>query len=63
MEKNIKVKENAYIVKSVANALELLESFVGKDEEIGVGELSRRLKLPKNNIFRLLTTLKVKGFV
>ncbi|MFH0924481.1 MAG: IclR family transcriptional regulator [bacterium] len=56
-------EEKQYLVKAVINALDVLEVFIGKEEEIGVGELSRRLDLPKNKIFRLLSTLKERGFV
>jgi DNA-binding IclR family transcriptional regulator len=46
----------------VSNALRLLEAF-REDEELGVTELSRRLGLHKNNVFRLLATLEGKGYV
>ncbi len=45
-----------YAIQTVANALRLLEEF-GDEVEIGVAELSRRLRLHKNNVFRLLATL------
>jgi DNA-binding IclR family transcriptional regulator len=32
-------------------------------EEIGVTELSKRLKLHKNNVFRLLATLESRGYI
>jgi DNA-binding IclR family transcriptional regulator len=40
----------------------LLEAF-REDEEIGVAELSRRLNLHKNNVFRLLATLEEQGYI
>jgi DNA-binding IclR family transcriptional regulator len=51
-----------YAIQTVANALRLLEEF--RDEaEIGVAELSRRLALHKNNVFRLLATLEDRGYI
>lgn len=51
-----------YSIQTVANSLRVLEAF-GTDEELGVTELSRRLGLHKNNVFRLLATLEEKGYV
>lgn len=51
-----------YSIQTVSNALRLLESFRG-EEELGVSELSRRLNLHKNNVFRLLATLEQVGYV
>jgi IclR family KDG regulon transcriptional repressor len=56
-------KEASYVIKSVNNALNLLEEFDGDKDELGVTELSNRLNLHKNNIFRLLATLETKGYV
>lgn len=53
----------SYMIKSVANALDVLEELSNEGEELGVTELSRRLNLHKNNIFRLLATLEAKGYV
>lgn len=51
-----------YVIQSVAHALDVLEQFHGSGE-IGVTELSKRLKLHKNNIFRLLATLEARGYI
>ncbi len=51
-----------YVIQTVSNALQLLEVFQGEDE-LGVTELSRRLSLHKNNVFRLLATLEEKGYI
>lgn len=57
-------KEKAeYIVQSVDRALDILESFEYNEEELGVTELSHKLKLHKNNVFRLLATLEVRGYI
>ena len=49
--------------RSVGRALDVLEQFLGDDHEIGLTELSRRLRLPKNNIFRLLATLQLRNYL
>src|SRR5271157_1108764 len=51
-----------YVIQSVDNALCLLESFQS-EEELGVTELSRRLGVHKNNVFRLLATLEERGYI
>ena len=51
-----------YSIQTVSNALRLLEVFFG-EHELGVSELSRRLDLHKNNVFRLLATLELGGYV
>ena len=51
-----------YAIQTVSNALRLLEAF-GDTDELGVSELSRRLELHKNNVFRLLATLQQSGYV
>src|SRR6266581_8344734 len=52
-----------YVIQSVSHALDVLEQFAGDAEELGVTELSKRLKLHKNNIFRLLATLESRGYI
>lgn len=51
-----------YAIQTVCNALRLLEVF-NDEPELGVSELSRRLDLHKNNVFRLLATLELGGYV
>jgi DNA-binding IclR family transcriptional regulator len=51
-----------YAIQTVSNALALLEAFAN-EEELGVTELSHRLDLHKNNVFRLLATLEQAGYV
>lgn len=55
--------KESYTIQSVVHALDLLEQFHGPDAELGVTELSRRLELHKNNVFRLLATLETCGYV
>ena len=52
-----------YVIQSVSRALDLLEAFTHKEGELGVTELARKLKLHKNNVFRLLATLETRGYV
>ena len=54
--------KSEYSIQTVSNALRVLEAFA--DEiELGVSELSRRLALHKNNVFRLLATLEERGYI
>ncbi len=54
--------KSEYVIQTVVNALRLLETF-SEVEELGVTDLSRRLSLHKNNVFRLLATLEERGYV
>src|SRR5271157_2485114 len=58
----MKRPKSNYVIQSVDNALCLLESFES-EEELGVTELSRRLGVHKNNVFRLLATLEERGYI
>jgi IclR family KDG regulon transcriptional repressor len=52
-----------YLIQSVAHSLDVMEQFFGDVDELGVTELSKRLKLHKNNVFRLLATLEARGYI
>jgi IclR family transcriptional regulator, KDG regulon repressor len=57
-------EKSEYMIQAVSHALDLLEQFHGDDvDELGVTELSKRLKLHKNNVFRLLATLESRGYI
>jgi len=56
-------EKSEYVVQAVDRALDILESFGYTQEELGVTELSRKLRLPKNNVFRLLATLETRGYI
>src|SRR5680860_1087984 len=58
-----KRKKTDYIIQSVDHALDVLEAFHSEEDELGITELSRRLKLHKNNIFRILATLESRGYI
>src|SRR5262245_36429323 len=59
----MKKAKSDYLIQSVSRALDMLEAFTANEGELGVTELSRRLKLHKNNVFRLLATLETRGYV
>lgn len=59
----IRREKSNYVIHSVSHALDVLEQFPGAGDEIGVTELSKRLKLHKNNVFRLLATLEARGYI
>ncbi len=58
-----KRKKSDYIIQSVDHALDVLEAFHGDEDELGITELSRRRKLHKNHIFRILATLENRGYI
>lgn len=61
----MKKPKRDYAIQTVTNALRVLDAFSSAEgeDEIGVAELSRRLGLHKNNVFRLLATLEEDGYV
>jgi DNA-binding IclR family transcriptional regulator len=59
----VKRDKSNYIIQSVSHSLDVLEEFKGDAIELGVTELSKKLKLHKNNIFRLLATLEARGYI
>ena len=58
-----KKEKSEYLIQAVSHALDLLEQFHDDIDELGVTELSKRLKLHKNNVFRLLATLESRGYI
>src|ERR1051325_2092290 len=59
----VRREKTNYVIQSVSHALDVLEQFRGEANELGVTELSKRLKLHKNNVFRLLATLESRGYI
>jgi DNA-binding IclR family transcriptional regulator len=59
----LKREKTNYIIQSVNHALDILEEFCKQQDELGVTELSKRLNLHKNNVFRLLATLESRGYI
>ena len=58
-----KKEKSEYIIQAVSHALDLLEQFHDDVDELGVTELSKRLRLHKNNVFRLLATLESRNYI
>jgi IclR family KDG regulon transcriptional repressor len=58
-----KKEKTDYVIQAVYHALDLLEQFRDDVDELGVTELSNRLKLHKNNVFRLLATLESRNYI
>ena len=59
----VRREKSNYIIQSVAHALDVLEEFRGEMDELGVTELSKKLKLHKNNVFRILATLQSRNYI
>jgi len=59
----VRREKSNYIIQSVAHALDVLEEFRGDTDELGVTELSKKLKLHKNNVFRILATLQSRNYI
>ena len=55
-------KKETPLVRAVDHALQLLSCYSEK-EEMGVTELSKKLGLHKNNVFRILATLEFRGYI
>jgi DNA-binding IclR family transcriptional regulator len=58
----VKKAKSEYSIQTVVNAFGVLEAFA-TEEELGVSELSRTLRLHKNNVFRILATLEAIGYI
>ncbi len=59
----VKREKVNYTIQSVSHALDILESFTKTEDELGVTDLSKRLGLHKNKVFRLLATLEHRGYI
>ena len=56
-------KGQSSTLRSVERAIAVLKAFSEEEPELGVTELSRRLKLPKSTVYRLLASLQQEGVV
>lgn len=54
--------EKSYI-SAVVNALDVLEQIQNNSDGLGITELSNRLNIPKNRVFRILATLETRYYV
>jgi len=59
----MKAAAENYMIKTVVHAMDLLDQFREGDAEFGITDLSNRLKLQKNNVFRLVVTLSAKKYI
>src|SRR4029453_14904842 len=59
----VRREKSNYFIQSVAHALDVIEQFSGETDELGVTDLSKRLKLHKNNVFRLLATREPPRYI
>lgn len=59
----MKAAADNYMIKTVVRAMDLLDQFREGDAEFGITDLSNRLKLEKNSVFRLVVTLAAKKYI
>lgn len=59
----MKAAADNYMIKTVAKAMDLLDQFRAGESEFGITDLSKRLNLEKNNVFRLVVTLTAKNYI
>ena len=59
----MKKEKSYYAIQTVEHALDVLEQFLENANDLGVTELSKRLNLHKNNVFRLLATLESRNYI
>jgi len=50
-------------VKSLIKSLNILECFTAKTPELGITEIAKQLNLNKSNVFNIINTLVVAGYV
>jgi DNA-binding IclR family transcriptional regulator len=64
MRRDASAGQKRYRIDSLDAALTVLESFVDAPSATqGVTEMSRRLGMSKNRVFRILTTLSARGYI
>jgi len=61
--KNPAEKSKRYIVPILERALIILEALAKAPRGMGISELSRELGMPKNSVFRILTTIYSSGYL
>lgn len=55
--------DDKYTIKSVENALDLLDVLSESDEEVRIVQIGERLHLGQDKVFRILATLERRGYV
>lgn len=56
-------KKPNQLIKSLDRALNILEVIVESENGMGVTEISRELDVHKSTVYRLLDTLKYRGYL
>ena len=56
-------KKPNQLIKSLDRALDILELIVGTENGMGVTEISKALDIHKSTVYRLLDTLKFRGYL
>jgi DNA-binding IclR family transcriptional regulator len=59
----MKAVAGKYSIQAVSQALVLLEQFQVGNAELGITDLSKRMNLQKNYVFRLIATLEEKKYI
>ena len=62
-QKDLPKSSRRYIVPILERALIILETLSKNPRGMGISELSRELGMPKNSVFRILTTLYSSGYL
>lgn len=56
-------QKSDYIIQTVDHALDILDQFKDNSNELGVTDLSKRLNIHKNKVFRILATLNYRNYI
>lgn len=56
-------KEDAALIGSVCRALDIIQYMAHRQEEVSVSEIAKALGMYRSMVFRMLYTLRYKGFV
>ncbi len=60
---NSETEDDRYHVPGVVRAFQIMELLSQEPGELGISEIASRLSLPKNSVFRILTTLTYCGYL
>ena len=55
--------EDRYLNQSIQRAIQVLEIFQNEKDDLGLSEISRKMALPKSNVFRIVYTLESTGYL
>lgn len=57
------MKRDPSIIKSLERALDVIEAMMHRPDGVNVTALAAELRLPKSSVFRVLNTLRARGYV